>query len=81
MHNIQEFLTFNSKIEHDLEHDLEHKRQFSLPKIYSAKENLSKRWYVYFSFRDPATGKLKRMQNIYGKANFSQKKKKNVYKF
>ena len=74
MHNIQEFLTFNSTIEHDLEHDLEHKRQFSLPKIYSAKGNLSKRWYVYFSFRNSETGKLERMQNIYGKVNFYKTK-------
>lgn len=78
MHNIQEFLTFNSKIEHDLEHDLENKKQFSIPKIYSAKENLSKRWYVYFSFRCPKTGKLKRMQNIYGKANFYKTKEERL---
>ncbi len=50
MHNIQEFLTFNSKIEHDLEHDLENKRQFSLPKIYSAKEKdqVQKLWDLVF---------------------------------
>ena len=74
MPNIQEYLIFNSKIEHDLEHDLEHKKQFSVPKIYSAKEDLSKRWYVYFSFRNPKTGKLERMQNIYGKANLYKTK-------
>ena len=48
MHNIQVLLSFKSKIEHDLEHDLENKKQFSISKIYSAKENLSKRWCVYF---------------------------------
>ncbi|MDO6600654.1 tyrosine-type recombinase/integrase [Tenacibaculum sp. 1_MG-2023] len=78
MRNIQEFITFSSKIEHDLEHDLEHKKLFSNPKIYSAKENLSKRWYVYFSFRNPTTGKLERMQNIYGTANFYKKKEERL---
>lgn len=78
MLNTQEFIIFNSKIEHDLEHDLEHKRLFSSPKIYSAKENLSKRWYIYFSFRNPESGKLERMKNIYGKANFYKTKEKRL---
>ncbi len=69
MSTIYDFVTLGNQIEHDLEHTLEHKRQFSLPKIYSAKGDLSKRWYVYFSFRNPATGKLQRMKNIYGIAN------------
>ena len=55
--------------EHDLEHDLSTKPNFSVPKIYTAKGDLSKRWYVYFSFRNPKTNKLERMKNIYGKAN------------
>ncbi len=55
--------------EHVLEHDLSTKKNFSTPKIYTAKGDLSKRWYVYFSFRDPVTKKLVRMKNIYGKAN------------
>ncbi|MDT0556217.1 tyrosine-type recombinase/integrase [Patiriisocius hiemis] len=66
---IYDFVTLENQIEHDLEHTLEHKKQFSTPKIYSAKGDLSKRWYVYFSFRNPATGKLQRMKNIYGIAN------------
>ncbi|WP_231961860.1 tyrosine-type recombinase/integrase [Algibacter lectus] len=45
------------------------KNLFSAPKIYNAKGDLSKRWYVYFSYRNPKTGKLQRMQNVYGKAN------------
>lgn len=52
-----------------MEHDLEHKKQFSTPKIFDADGDLNKRWYVYFSFRNPKTGKLQRMQNIYGKTN------------
>jgi len=69
MLNINEFITFEHENEHDLEHDLAHKKDFSAPKIYTANGNLSKRWYVYFSFRDPETGRLKRMKNIYGNAN------------
>lgn len=56
-------------LEHVLEHDLHLKKQYSTPKIYTANKDLSKRWYVYFSFRNPKTGKLERMKNIYGKAN------------
>ena len=65
MDNILDFLT----LEHRIEHDLEHKTQFSIPKIYNANGNLDKRWYVYFSFRNPATGKLVRQKNVYGKTN------------
>lgn len=34
-----------------------------------ANGELTKRWYVYFSFPKPQTGKMQRMQNIYGVAN------------
>lgn len=56
-------------LEHDLEHDLTQKIKFSDPKIYHANKDISKRWYVYFSYRNPETGKMQRMQNIYGTAN------------
>ena len=69
MQSIHKFLTFTSKIEHNLEHDSKVLPLFSSPKIYTAKGDLSKRWYLYFSFRNPKTGKLKRMANIYGKVN------------
>ncbi|SHK12700.1 hypothetical protein SAMN04488007_2095 [Maribacter aquivivus] len=62
-------ITIEHESEHDLEHDLSTKPNFSAPKIYTAKGDLSKRWYVYFSFRDPISQKLMRMKNIYGKAN------------
>ncbi|SNR80481.1 Site-specific recombinase XerD [Maribacter sedimenticola] len=65
----QETVTFEHESEHVLEHDLSAKSNFSTPKIYTAKGDLTKRWYVYFSFRDPITKKLVRMKNIYGKAN------------
>jgi integrase len=64
-----EVITIEHESEHVLEHDLSTKSNFSAPKIYTAKGNLSKRWYVYFSFRDPISKKLVRMKNIYGKAN------------
>ena len=69
MFNLNEIITFEYQNEHVLEHDLQMKKNFSNPKIYTAKGDLSKRWYVYFSYRNPKTGKLDRMQNIYGKCN------------
>ncbi|MEN8123457.1 MAG: site-specific integrase [Bacteroidota bacterium] len=83
MFTLNEFLTFEHENEHVLEHDLEHtmveKRKFSKPKIYNAKGDLTKRWYVYFSFRNPETGKLQRMKNIYGKANNYKTKEGRLY--
>ncbi|GAA4240837.1 site-specific integrase [Winogradskyella psychrotolerans] len=69
MSNLNRILTFEHESEHDLEHNLPLKNLFSIPKIYTGKGDLSKRWYVYFSYRNPKTGKLQRMQNVYGKAN------------
>lgn len=45
------------------------KQLFSTPKIYTANGDLKKRWYVYFSFRNPETGKLKRITPFYGNPN------------
>lgn len=60
------------------------KKNFSIPKISTGgvvinnwgklseqeKRNaLTKNWYIYYSFRDPETGQLKRMPNIKGGAN------------
>lgn len=50
--------------EYDLAYDFK-MRMYSEPKIYDAKGDLSKRWYVYFSFRNPATNKLERQTPIY----------------
>ena len=69
MENILDLLTLVVQKEHDLEYDSEHNALFSEPKIYDADGDLSKRWYVYFSFVDPKTGRLKRIKNIYGKTN------------
>jgi integrase len=73
MSTLNEIITFELESEHDFEHELEYnltqKPQFSTPKIYNAKGDLSKRWYVYYSYRNPLTNKLVRQQNIYGQAN------------
>jgi integrase len=50
-------------------YDLSYKKQYSLPKIYDANGDLSKRWYVYYSFRNPATDKLERQTPIYSGVN------------
>jgi hypothetical protein len=51
------------------EYDLGNLKHYSEPKIYTANGDISKRWYVYFSYRNPETGKLKRQPPIYKEAN------------
>ncbi|WP_372800902.1 tyrosine-type recombinase/integrase [Lutibacter sp.] len=55
--------------EHRNEHRLPIKKPYSAPKIYTANNNLKKRWFVYYYFRNPKTGLLERMGNVYGNAN------------
>ncbi|WP_191861028.1 tyrosine-type recombinase/integrase [Hanstruepera ponticola] len=69
MFTLTEFLTFEHEKEPQPEHKLAHKKQFSAPKIYTGDNDLKRRWYVYFSFRNPSTGKMERQKNIYGIAN------------
>jgi integrase len=69
MSRLNELITFEYESAYAFAYDLTKKQLFSTPKIYSAKGNLNKRWYVYFSFREPTTGKLKRITPIYGIAN------------
>lgn len=69
MQTLNDFLTLEHDLEHNSEHILIQKKEYSIPKIYDAKGDLNKRWYVYFSYRDPKTNKLKRQKNIYGYAN------------
>ena len=45
------------------------KKNYSTPKIYDANGDLTKRWYVYFSFRNPITGLLAKQTPIYGNSN------------
>lgn len=49
---------------HDSVHVLAKKKQFSGPFMYDAGGDLSKRWYVYYRYRNPETGLLQRMDNI-----------------
>ncbi|GEQ85448.1 hypothetical protein ULMS_09560 [Patiriisocius marinistellae] len=65
MPNINELII----LEHRNEHVLEHTIDYSIPKIYDANGDLSKRWYVYFTYRNPETDKLTRQKNIYGTAH------------
>jgi integrase len=69
MITFKEIVTFAYESEYESAYDLSKKNNFSIPKIYTAKGDLSKRWYVYFSFRHPKTGKLKRVTPFYGDAN------------
>ena len=55
MQSISEIITFTSKIEHDLEHTSQNSELFTKPKIYTTDRDLTKRWYVYYSFRNPKT--------------------------
>jgi len=55
--------------EYGNEYDLTAKKKFSEPKIYDANGDLSQRWYLYFSFRNPQTGLLEKQNPIYGNAN------------
>lgn len=60
--------------EHDFEHDLKEKKKYSEPKIYDADGDLSKRWYVYFSFRKTADAALVRFPNNFYAAQHLDKK-------
>jgi integrase len=68
-------------------------KDFTAPKIFTGGVNillwnqlnesekanaLSKSWYIYYSFRDAKTGKLKRMPNIKGNTNKLKTKKERV---
>jgi integrase len=80
---------------HDIVHDLPMKSNYSGPSIYAGKidikswsnlskadqENaLSKEWHVYYSFRDPKTGALKRQPNIKTGVNTFKTKKERYEK-
>ncbi|NOR28826.1 MAG: hypothetical protein GQ540_09920, partial [Lutibacter sp.] len=69
MSNLNEYLTFKVESAYDCAYDLTVKKNYSTPKMYTANGDLKKRWYVYFSFRDPKTGKLKRVTPFYGEVH------------
>lgn len=79
MSNLNDIITFNSQSAYDCAYDLQMKKDYSNPKLYTANGDLKKRWYVYFSFRNPETGKLKRVTPFYGEANKYKTKEDRLY--
>jgi integrase len=69
MSNLNELLIFESENAYESAYDLPVKKNFSSPKIYSANGDLKKRWYIYFSYRNPKSGRLERITPFYGNAN------------
>jgi len=47
--------------------------------LYTANGDLKKRWYVYFSYRNPETGKLKRVTPFYGDAHKQKTKEDRLF--
>lgn len=54
---------------YDNAYDFKILKDYSEPKIYDAKGDLNKRWYVYYSYRNPITKKLERQTPIYAGVN------------
>lgn len=90
VHDLVHDLEHYSKINH---FNLLKQKDFTAPKIFTGGVNillwnqlsesekakaLSKSWYIYYSFRDAETGKLKRMPNIKGNVNKLKTKKERV---
>lgn len=90
VHDLVHDLEHFSKINH---FNLLKQKDFTAPKIFTGGVNillwnqlnesekanaLSKSWYIYYSFRDAKTGKLKRMPNIKGNTNKLKTKKERV---
>lgn len=46
-----------------------------LPKLYDANGDIRKQWFVYYSFRDPATDKMKRFKVFEGLSDKNLNKK------
>ena len=79
MSNLNEFITFNSESAYESAYDLAVKKNYSTPKIYFANGDLKKRWYVYFSYKDPTTGKMKRVTPFYGDAQKHKTKEDRLF--
>lgn len=91
VHDLVHDLEHYSPINHSK--NLLKQKDFTAPKIFTGGVNillwnqlsesekvkaLSKSWYIYYSFRDAKTGKLKRMPNIKGNTNKLKTKKERV---
>lgn len=51
--------------EYGNEYSMKENISYTKPKIYHGGWDLSKRWYVYFSFRNAITGKMERQPPVY----------------
>lgn len=65
MPKILHFLRSEYATKYATEYAMSNRGQWSKPKIYDAGGDITKRWYVYFSYRDPQTGKMVRQNPIY----------------
>lgn len=64
------------------EHRFEHQMNFTTPKIYHGGKtfDLSKRWYIYYKFKHPSSGKLIRQDNEYFDFNKYKTVKERLYR-
>ena len=69
MDKILQIIQTEYETEYTFEYAMSNRGQFTKPKIYDAGGDLSKRWYVYFSYRNPETGKMVRQKPVYLKVN------------
>ena len=69
MSNLYEILTFKVENVYDCAYDFPMKKNYSNPKLYTANGDLKKRWYVYYHFLNPKTGRLKCITPFNGDAN------------
>lgn len=77
MLNLKDYLINEYENEYGNEYFNPMKKQYSEPKIYTANGDLSKRWYLYYSFRNPKTDKLQKMSSIYlGVNNYNTKQER-----
>ncbi|KGO84424.1 hypothetical protein Q763_01385 [Flavobacterium beibuense F44-8] len=65
MPSINRILRNEYDFEYVFEYDLKKQKQYGGPTIYDGGGDLNRRWYVYYSFRNPETGKLERQPPIY----------------
>lgn len=65
MPTINRLLRNDYETEYVFEYDLKKQKQYGGPSIYNGGGDLNRRWYVYYSFRNPLTGKLERQPPIY----------------
>lgn len=53
-------------------------KKYTTPKIYNAGGDMSKRWYVYYYFRNPETQRLQLQNPIFNGVNYIKDKKERI---